>query len=54
MSKGHEVVKDMQYTWKFSRYKDIQNLYKGGATKQELISRFGKQNVTEALKHVIQ
>jgi hypothetical protein len=42
-------AKDMIRDWKRIRQQQIKKLYKGGTTKQELVRRFGAQNVSNAL-----
>ena len=48
-SGGYEAVQDIQRGWQQQRYAEIRKLYSGGATRQELIDRFGAQNVSNAL-----
>ena len=49
---GEDVNNSMQEKigeWKRQRYQQIKKLYSGGATRQELVNRFGAQNVSNAL-----
>jgi hypothetical protein len=47
---AYQVVKDRIATWKYERYKQILREKKSGVGEKELIVRFGKEAVREALK----
>ena len=43
-----QTAKEMISAWKQSRYQEIRKLY-NGKNRQELVDRFGAQNVSNAL-----
>jgi hypothetical protein len=44
-----ETMRELVQSWKTARYQQIKKLYSGGVTRQELVNRFGAQNVSNAL-----
>ena len=44
-----QTAKEMISAWKQSRYQEIRKLYNQGVPRQELVDRFGAQNVSNAL-----
>ena len=44
-----QSANDLISSWKLARYQEIKKLYNGGATRKDLIKRFGAQTVSNAL-----